>query len=290
MLSMPGPDLNRLSSNTSLRAARLVVLGLAAVLLAVIAPPATGARTSLGPSISVAAGDERAAPGNPVLGTAGVYVPATVDPARPVSVLLALHGYASSGSAISARLRSCADRYGWVLFAPTMAYRDYFDPRQLRSDAQENLPRVHALLDQVRAGVTGLVLQPRLLLYGFSRGAQMAQRFSMVYPGEVAGVAALSGGSYTLPRVQDNADHPIEFPFGVSDLGDIGFQPFDAAQFDAIPFWVGVGADDINPSDTSRAWDGFEGITRVQRAEAFVRTMHSLGGFRRVARVRSCRA
>lgn len=105
-----------------------------------------------------------------------------------------------------------------------------------------------------------------------------ASNTAAAYPGEVAGVAALSGGSYTLPRVHDAEDHPLNFPFGVSDLDDIGFQPFDRAQFEEIPFWVGVGADDVNPSDTSRAWDGFEGITRVQRAEAFVGAVHSLNG------------
>jgi predicted esterase len=201
-----------------------------------------------------------------------------VDTAQPVPVLLALHGYAGSGAAISARLRPCADQYGWVLVAPTMAYRDYFDPHQLRVDAEQNLPQVHALLDQVRAGVSGLDLEPRLIVYGFSRGAQMAERFSTVYPGEVAGVAALSGGSYTLPELHDTDEHAYDFPFGVSDLSDLGFQPFDMAQFEQIPFWLGVGSDDVNPSDTSRSWDGIEGATRVQRAETFVAAVQSLGG------------
>jgi hypothetical protein len=153
---------------------------------------------------------------------------------QPVLLLLALHGFASSGAAINSRLRSCAD--GWVLVAPTMAYRDYFDPVQLRADSEENLPRVHALHDQVRAGVTGLDLESRPLLYGFSRVAQMAERFSIVYPGEVAGVAALSGGSHTLPQMHDTADHAIDFPFVLSDLSQLAFQPFDVAQFEQIPF------------------------------------------------------
>ena len=64
-----------------------------------------------------------------------------------------------------------------------MAYRDYFDPEQVQQDAEENLPRVHALLATLRSQVSDPDLQPGLLLYGFSRGAQMAQRFSLLYPG-----------------------------------------------------------------------------------------------------------
>jgi cytochrome P450 len=61
------------------------------------------------------------------------------------------------------------------------------------------------MIDAVRAGLTGLTIHPRLLLYGFSRGAQMAQRFSMVYSGEVAAVATPAAGSYSVDRAQTSA-------------------------------------------------------------------------------------
>jgi pimeloyl-ACP methyl ester carboxylesterase len=145
-----------------------------------------------------------------------------------------------------------------------MVYREYFDPEQLRADARDNLPQVHALLDALHAGAAGVDLAPRLLLYGFSRGAQMAHRFAMAYPAEVAGVAVLSAGSYTLP-----------------DPHDVGAQPmlarFDPTVFASIPFWIGVGGEDVNAADTARAWDTFEGQTRVDRAQAFAAHLQAVG-------------
>ena len=219
-----------------------------------------------------------ASPGHPVLTAAGLYVPANLDGAHPVDILVALHGYASSGPAIAQRLQSCADQYGWIIVAPTMVYRDYFDPEQLRADAQQNLPFVHDLIQQVRDATSGLELAPKLLVYGFSRGAQMADRISMVYPDEIGAVAALSAGSYTLPDSQDAAHRPMPFPFGVSDLQAISDGPFDQQAFSQIPFWVGVGAQDINPADTSRAWDTYEGQTRIDRARAFAGSLEQRGG------------
>jgi len=250
-----------------------IVVGLGALTM-----PFTGAaRIPIAASISVPTTSAEALPGEPVLSPDGVYVPPTLDPTRPAPILLALHGYAGSGSGIAARLRSCADQYGWMLLAPTMAYGDYFDPQQLRSDAQQNLPRVHQMIDELRAGVRGVDLQPGLLVYGFSRGAQMAERFSIVYPDEVAGVATLSAGSYTLPQAQDSTHRPMDFPFGIADLSDIGLQGFNRDRFSQIPFWVGVGSNDTNPADTSRAWDAYEGTTRVQRARTLVGDLHDLG-------------
>jgi pimeloyl-ACP methyl ester carboxylesterase len=124
------------------------------------------------------------------------------------------------GAAAPASPPACADHYGWSLIASTMVYRDFFDPRQLRQDAQEDLPRVHGMLESVRAGVTGLQVAPRLLVYGFSRGAQMAHRFSMIYPREVA-VAVLSAGSYTSPDARTGAG-------GRRPPGALSFRPAHA--------------------------------------------------------------
>jgi poly(3-hydroxybutyrate) depolymerase len=219
-----------------------------------------------------------ASPGHPVLTSDGLYVPANLDAARQVGILVALHGYAGSGPAIAQRLQSCADQYGWIIVAPTMVYRDYFDPEQLRTDAQQNLPIVNDLIQQVRDATSGLDLAPKLFVYGFSRGAQMADRFTMVYPREIAAVAALSAGSYTLPDSQDAAHRPMRFPFGVSDLQAISDAAFDQQAFSQVPFWVGVGAQDINPDDTSRAWDTYEGQTRIDRARVFAGSLQQRGG------------
>jgi poly(3-hydroxybutyrate) depolymerase len=245
--------------------------------LALLIPTTAAVSVNRAPTIAWPAAIADVGPGRPALTQDGLYLPTVVDATRPVPVLLALHGYAGSGSAIAARLKSCADEHGWLVVAPTMAYRDYFDPDQLRADARDNLPSVHDLLDRVRAASEGFEVADKVLLYGFSRGAQMAHRFSMIYPDRVAAVAALAAGSYTMPRTEDLSQRPMAFPFGVGDLATIADGPFDQEAFGRVPFWVGVGADDTNADETSRAWDQLEGRTRVERATAFATHLYDAG-------------
>jgi poly(3-hydroxybutyrate) depolymerase len=245
--------------------------------LAVAAVVATGPRPAARALATVRTDAGPARPGAPVLAEDGVYVPSTLDLGRPTPVLLALHGQGGSGPAIARRLQGCAEQHGWLLIAPTMAYRDYLDPDQVRRDAEENLPRVRALVARLPALLPGVRPRAGLLLYGFSRGAQMAHRFGLVYPREVAAVAVLSAGSYTLPEDQDAARAPLDFPFGVADLEAVGGAPFDPVAFGRLPFWIGVGGADANPADTARAWDRLEGRTRVERAQAFARQLQARG-------------
>jgi hypothetical protein len=44
-----------------------------------------------------------------------------------------------------------------------------------------------------------------------------------------------------------------------------------------VQFLVGVGLLDANPEDLPRAWDPYEGSTRVQRANAFVAALRTNG-------------
>ena len=254
----------------------LVVLACASGLLA---PSASVAIDGSLPSVTLDSLGATAAvsPGMPALETDGVYLPPSLDTSRPVPLLLALHGFAGNGPRIAGRLRECADQYGWLVVAPTMAYRDYFDARQVRADERENLPRVEALLQALEGSATNFTLAPRLLVYGFSRGAQMAHRFSMFYPSHIAAVAALSAGSYTLPEAADRTGKPMLFPFGVADLQESAGARFQKNAFERIPFWIGVGAQDTNPDDTARAWDAFEGQTRVERARAFTAQLQGIG-------------
>ena len=52
---------------------------------------------------------------------------------------------------------------------------------------------------------------------------------------------------------------------------------FDAAAFDKIPFFLGVGGADTNVDDTPRAWDPYIGTTRIARAQSFERTLTGIG-------------
>jgi pimeloyl-ACP methyl ester carboxylesterase len=189
---------------------------------------------------------------------------------KPLQVLVALHGMGGNGEDFTRDLIEQADRYGWLIVAPTMAYGDYMNPNVV---AQEDPVLIRALsnyLDQLPQ-ITGMNVRRRILLLGHSRGAQLAHRFAEFQPDRVLAVAALSAGSYTLPSSVG------AFPYGIKDLARYAGRAFDAASFDAIQFWVGVGGQDTNALDVPRQWDAYEGKTRVQRAQAFESAMQQLG-------------
>jgi poly(3-hydroxybutyrate) depolymerase len=224
-----------------------------------------------------------AALGKPVLNDDGIVLPALRDTLTPVPVLLALHGMGGSGERIAQRLGNCATSHGWALIAPTMLYRDYMDAEQVRLDEQETLPQLRDMIDSLpqRIGARlGATLTQQVFVYGFSRGAQLAHRLALFYPDHVAGVAALSAGSYTLPRANmrmDGNERPLKFPFGVADLDRYVGHPFDARQFATISFWVGVGATDTSTVAVPRLWDPYVGKTRVERAQRFSAALQSVG-------------
>src|SRR5206468_675912 len=119
-------------------------------------------------------------------------------------------------------------------------YGDWTNPTQIvRED-----PALSAWLsDEVAhlAERTGYAVQPSVLLFGHSRGAQLALRFAEMHPDQVAGVAAASAGTYTLPALRDKATgKTLAFPFGVGDLArDDGGQSFNPRSFKQVPIWIG---------------------------------------------------
>ena len=207
-----------------------------------------------------------------------VHVPPRAEALQPLTVLLVLHGMGGNGPDMARGLAADADRNGWVLVAPTIEYRDWRDPEQVREDASENLPALNALLEELPAR-TGLALEPRALVYGFSRGGQTAHRLALFYPDSVRRVATFSCGTYTLPaeRVRrGGGEVPLEFPYGVGDLARYQGEPFDAAAVRDVAFWLGVGGGDNQPGDVPRQWDPYIGTNRVERAQAFATALAQL--------------
>lgn len=263
-------------------------------------PPATAAPTSaplpstppaelgmlpvvpVAPVITAASG-QTAGYDKPVLNAEGIFLPPLLDPSKPVQVLVALHGMGGRGNVIGQRLGECASTNGWVVIAPTMAYRNYMDPEQVLLDDQATLPWLRNLVDSLPITVGGAPIKTtdRVMLYGFSRGAQVAHRFALFYPDKVASVVALSAGSYTLPRRTarvGSQDKPLAFPYGVADLERYAGVPFDAKLVARVPFLVGVGSADNGTAGVPRPWDPYEGSTRVERAQAFTRSVKEIGG------------
>ena len=128
---------------------------------------------------------------------------------------------------------------------------------------------------------TGLAVRPKVLVYGFSRGAQTANRFALAFPERVAGDVATSAGTYTVPAASfsnDGATAPLPFPYGVADLAQVAGVPFDPSGFASVPFWIGVGERDVDPADVPPQWDPYIGDDRVERAHRFAAWVRRAGG------------
>lgn len=210
----------------------------------------------------------------------GVFVrPPTSLPAdSQMQVLVALHGMGGTGSDFGAALAAQADARGWLVVAPTFSYGDWTNPDQIAREEPALIAWLCDYIDHL-AERTGYNVQPRVLLFGHSRGAQLALRFTEIHPDLVAGVAAVSAGTYTLPVTADSASgSALNFPFGVANLAQAdGGQPFDALTFNAVPIWIGVGARDNVDADVPDAWDPFIGLDRLDRAQTFAQTLRDLG-------------
>jgi predicted esterase len=194
-----------------------------------------------------------------------LYLPTNVTTAAPLRVLVALHGMGGNGPDFAQHLLPVAERYGWAVLAPTLAYRDYRDPEQVRRDGEIH-PRLKALLDQLPAR-TGLNVAPQVMLYGFSRGSQEAHRFSFMYPEATLAVAGMSAGSYTLPSKtfrQNSQDQLLSYPYGTADV-------------DKMSYWIAVGEQDNRMEDVPRQWDPYVGKNRVERAQRFVSALQQFG-------------
>jgi pimeloyl-ACP methyl ester carboxylesterase len=208
-----------------------------------------------------------------------VYVRAAKNASAsvPQQVLVALHGMGGNGEAFARDLIDQADRYGWMLIAPTIDYGDWQNPLQVAAEDPKLITALANYLDALPQ-ISGYSVRRQVLLLGHSRGAQLAHRFAEFRPDKVLAVAALSAGTYTLPAAAAPQGSVLSFPFGIKDLDRYGGKAFNPGNFGDVQFWVGVGGEDNNPADVPRQWDAFEGTTRVQRAQAFETAVRQLGG------------
>jgi poly(3-hydroxybutyrate) depolymerase len=246
---------------------------LAIVALTLLAPGGAKAFAAQGPSIATL----RLA-GAAEVSDVFIRAPQGVPTDQPVQVLIALHGMGGNGTDFGGSLASAADQHGWLIVAPTINYGDWTDPAQI---SHEDPALVAWLSDYVRhlAERTGSNVNPRVLLFGHSRGAQLALRFTEIHPEVVVGVAAASAGTYTLPVSRDvHSGLALHFPFGVSDLAATdGGQAFNPPSFESVPIWIGVGGADTNEADVPDAWDPYIGTDRLNRAKTFTHTLQNMG-------------
>jgi pimeloyl-ACP methyl ester carboxylesterase len=247
-------------------------LGLIPLLALVLLAPGAPVFAAPGPSIAALR-----ASGGAEVSDVFVRLPQP-SPSGPLQVLVALHGMGGNGTDFGMALAQQADANGWLLVAPTISYGDWTNPDVI---AHEDPALIAWLSDYIStlSQRTGTPVQPRALLFGHSRGAQLALRFTEVHPEQVAGAAAVSAGTYTLPLSTDaKSGQALDFPFGVADLAQTdGGQSFDVNGFDSVPIWIGVGGADNNAADVPAAWSPYIGATRVDRARTFASTLQQVG-------------
>jgi len=208
-----------------------------------------------------------------------IHLPPDAAKHQPLRPLIVLHGIGSRGDTFSQSLIEEADRNSWLLVAPTMPYRDYMDPTNLLKEDIRFSALLTDMLDNLPKKL-GLKLRRHALVFGFSRGAQLAHRFSLFYPDRVEAVAAISAGAYTLPADHRNDDQSaplIQMPFGVGDLEKYLGHPLNRDLLKQVSFLLEVGGRDVEPDEVPRQFDTYVGKNRVARAYAFQYALVSAG-------------
>jgi len=209
-----------------------------------------------------------------------LYVPPGLPPDKPARLLIAVHGMGGNGPDFGSAFIPLARDHGFILVAPTFNYGDWYSPANIRVEDIVLGRQLIALLDDA-AWRSGYDLRPRVFMVGFSRGAQLADRFALFHPDRVAAVASLSAGTYTLPQASADVDgdgqpDALPLPFGTADMTDWVGYPLDTDTLRRVQFLVCVGGDDTNPSDLPHQWDPVLGKTRVARAVTFEDTLQRL--------------
>lgn len=208
-----------------------------------------------------------------------IHLPPDAAKRQPLRTLIVLHGIGSRGDIFSQSLIEEADRNSWLLVAPTMPYRDYMDPMNLIREDVRFSALLTDMLDNLPKKL-GLKLRRHALVFGFSRGAQLAHRYSIFYPERVESVAAISAGAYTLPSDHRNNDQSaplIPMPYGVSDLEKYVGHPLNHDLLKQVSFLLEVGGRDVEPDEVPRQFDNYVGKNRVARAYAFQYALVSAG-------------
>lgn len=208
-----------------------------------------------------------------------LYIPTNAAARGPLQVLVTVHGMGGDGKVFCQSLINRAEQDGFIVISPTFHYRDNFNPATVRQDDTELIPRLARYIDDLPAK-TGLPIRDKVLLYGFSRGAQIVHRFAEFYPDRTLAVALFAAGTYTLPVPTMNVGGTpttLDLPYGVADLQRYTGAPFDAAAFRTVPFFIGVGGADDHAGDAPPAWNAYDGTTRLARAENFAQALKDFG-------------
>lgn len=198
-------------------------------------------------------------------------------------LLIAVHGSERDHVETRDAFRSLADRHSLNVIAPLFpknvsepGYSDGY--KFLQETGIDYVVLIDAMIAQFAA------MQGRapsaLYLFGFSGGAQFAERYALFDGAKLDGLLLAAPGSVTL------LDETIEWWPGLSQAEQIIGRKPDLAAFLKLPIVVLVGSQDLSPgldrNDPTQKHGsvhaGLAGNSRVDKARALHRSIASSGG------------
>ncbi|MBN0986576.1 alpha/beta fold hydrolase [Amphritea pacifica] len=186
-------------------------------------------------------------------------------------VLVAVHGISRDVKEQLDCYRPLADEMGCWLIVPTFSAEKF--PRYQQLCAGSGQPRADLALNSFLAlwrcmhGQSSL----KILLVGYSGGAQFAHRYALHHPQQVAAMALGSAGWYSFP------DDQVKYPRGIARTVALDRVCLD--EMLRIPILVTVGdQDNLRDSSlrTSVNLDQQQGENRIQRAIRWVEAIRLL--------------
>ncbi len=200
------------------------------------------------------------------------YVPHNV--ADPALVLVVSHGSLGDENMTlevsRAAARSSIHEKGWLLLAdtsglivvaPSFDRHRYYGYRYLDGSPIGADDFIFKIVDSYRDHFG--TVDDRIIFAGHSAGAQFAQRFLLTHPERVFAAVLSSAGTYTFP------DDTVDWPYGRRNSPN----PDGFLEATTLPVRVVMGSRDTD--DKTGVGVGQHGITRVDRADAWVEAMRA---------------
>ena len=151
------------------------------------------------------------------------------------------------------------------------------DPFVQRPDLKVNL-MIEKLQSELR--LDGYNVQEKIFVEGFSAGGMFAQRYALLHPERVQGVAAgQSGGSLILPEETYNGVK-LEWPVGVFDFLTLVGKEFNQEAYKQIPHFIFIGDQDKYNST-------LHGIGELWRTQEQIDFMNTTFGYEDTTRLKN---
>ncbi|MBL4774191.1 MAG: alpha/beta hydrolase [Alcanivoracaceae bacterium] len=109
-------------------------------------------------------------------------------------------------------------------------------------------------------------------LFGFSAGAQFAQRYAFAHPNHINKVAIVAAGWYTMPSLK------LSYPFGLKLKDEFNDIEFDLQRLLRVKFRVYIGEKDYfrdKSLNINKRIDALQGLNRIERAKNWITHMES---------------